>query len=84
MVQELTIAFDGAGARCVYDDELAETLDLLGDVKIERASFVEPYANGTEWAADMEPVGGPILGPFRLRSQALAAERLWLARELGL
>ncbi len=27
---------------------------------------------------DLSPVGGPVLGPFRLRSQALAAEQAWL------
>jgi hypothetical protein len=30
----------------------------------------------------MSPVGGPVLGPFRLRRDALAAEVAWLERKL--
>jgi hypothetical protein len=59
----------------VYD----EALDLrrLGPVSIRRASTVEPDASG-QWWADLGPVNGPRLGPFPLRSDALAAERTWL------
>ena len=28
-----------------------------------------------EWIADLHPAGGPVLGPFPLRSDALAAEQ---------
>jgi hypothetical protein len=45
---------------------------------ILRASYVEPNATG-RWAADLDPVGGPVLGPFDHRSEALAAEQAWLA-----
>jgi len=38
----------------------------------------------TGWTADMAPVGGPLLGPFKLRADALAAEREWLSRTWGL
>ncbi len=64
----------GGTVRCVY----GEALDLaaLGVVTIRRASHVEPDAGG--WWADLAPVGGPRLGPFALRSQALGAERVWL------
>lgn len=56
-----------------------ETIDLsvLGSLAIRRASRVEPDARGLWWA-DLAPVGGPALGPFRRRSEALAAERAWL------
>ncbi len=59
----------------VYD----ETFDLavLGRVAIRRASHVEPDPAG-RWFADLAPVGGPVLGPFPRRSDALAAERNWL------
>ena len=30
------------------------------------------------WHADLRPVGGPVLGPFDRRSEALAAEVAWL------
>ena len=56
-----------------------EALDLstLGQLNIRRASQVEPDANG-RWHADLSPVGGPRLGPFAKRSEALAAEVSWL------
>jgi len=65
----------GGVVRCIYD----ETLDLtaLGSPAIARASHVEPDQHG-RWWADLSPVKGPILGPFTLRSDALAAERAWL------
>ena len=52
-------------------------LALLGRLKIARGSHVEPTADG-RWSADLAPVGGPVLGPFSHRSEALAAERQWL------
>jgi hypothetical protein len=73
---ELIVRADGS-LRCLYD----ETVDLsaLGHVTIRRASHVEPTDNG-QWQADLSPVGGPVLGPFTLRSNALAAEVEWLRR----
>lgn len=64
----------------VYDDALT-WLHELGQVVIARASHVEPNADG-QWIADLGPVGGPVLGPFRLRAEALAAERAWLEAHL--
>jgi hypothetical protein len=71
---QLIIEPDGS-IRCIYD----ETIDLsaFGVLAITRASHVEPDDNG-QWWADLEPVSGPVLGPFNLRSEALTAERLWL------
>lgn len=57
--------------RFIYDDGLAELLDA-GEVVIERASHVEPAVSGG-WEAEMIH-SGEVLGPFDLRSQALAAE----------
>lgn len=56
-----------------------ETIDLdgIGAAKVSRASHVEPTPDG-QWTADLGPVGGPVLGPFDLRSQALTAEVAWL------
>ncbi len=75
---ELVVGCDG-GVRCIYD----EALDLreIGKLQITRASHVEPDAEGYWWA-DMGPSGGPMLGPFRSRTEALGAERGWLAARL--
>lgn len=59
----------------IWDDELAP-LFALGAGVIGRASHVEPV--GTMWLADLAPVGGPRLGPFRWRSDAIEAELAWL------
>ena len=71
---ELVVGVDGV-ARCIYD----EALDLreIGKLQINRASHVEPDRDGFWWA-DMGPVDGPVLGPFRSRTEALGAERGWL------
>ena len=60
---------------CVY----GEAIDLaaLGELVIRRASHVEPDDQG-RWWADLGPVDGPRLGPYRLRSEALQAEATWL------
>lgn len=60
----------------VYHDGLA-ALQQLGETLIARASHVEP-APQLGWTADLTPSGGPILGPYPLRSQALDAEVTWL------
>ena len=59
----------------IYD----ERLDLagLGRVVISRASMVEPDGQG-RWWADLALSGGPVLGPFARRSEALDAERRWI------
>ena len=61
--------------RCLY----GEAIDLasLGTLSVRRASQVEPDAEG-HWWAGLAPVGGPRLGPFARRSEALDAERAWL------
>ncbi|WP_417385378.1 hypothetical protein [Gimesia sp.] len=71
---QILIQTNGA-VRCLYD----ETLDLhdIGQLQIERGSHVEPDLQGN-WTADLSPVGGPLLGPYRNRSDALHAEREWL------
>lgn len=71
---QLVVHPDGDVA-CVYDEAI--DLAALGLLSIERGSHVEPDQQG-RWLADLQPVGGPVLGPFPLRSQALAAERQWL------
>ena len=76
---EIVISPSGA-VRAIY----GETIDLaaLGSLSIRRASHVEPDDAG-QWFADLAPVSGPRLGPFALRSQALAAELDWLESHLA-
>lgn len=74
---ELIISSSGH-VRCVYSEEL--DLTTFGPAKIQRASHVEPTADG-HWTADLSPVYGPILGPFLLRSEALEAEIDWLKKQ---
>lgn len=72
---DITIMPNGE-ARFIWSDDLAPVAEL-GNASIERASHVEPTADG-QWESDMAPVGGPVLGPFRLRSEALEAEVAYL------
>ena len=65
----------GGASVCIYGEAI--DLALLGTLTIRRASQVEPDEQG-RWWADLSPVGGPRLGPFRLRTQALDAEQAWL------
>ena len=71
---ELVILSTGA-AKCIYDETMP--LSTIGKVEVTRASHVEPNLAG-KWTADLSPVGGPTLGPFVKRTEALAAEVNWL------
>jgi len=76
MTNEMDLVVDACGEiRCIYD----EALDLreIGKLRITRASHVEPDREGLWWA-DMGPSGGPVLGPYGSRTEALGAERGWL------
>jgi hypothetical protein len=77
----MTLFVDRQGTvRCLY----AEALDLasLGQLSIRRASLVEADKLG-QWWADLSPLNGPKLGPFAVRSAALAAESSWLEEHLA-
>ncbi len=72
----MQLVVDAAGTiRCLYGEKI--DLSSLGGMTIVRGSQVEPDEDG-QWSADLSPVSGPVLGPFRLRSQALTAEARWL------
>ena len=74
----MTVLIDPRGtARSLYSEML--DLTALGACSIQRASVVEPDGLG-QWWADLALSGGPVLGPFRRRSEALAAEVGWLER----
>ena len=76
--QELFFSPDGT-ARGLY----GELIDAgrIGDCEVARASHVESHPAGG-WTADLNPSGGPVLGPFPLRSTALTAEADWLTGNL--
>jgi hypothetical protein len=61
--------------RGLYSEEI--NYHVLGEVTVSRASYVEPDRDGIWWA-DLALMGGPRLGPFARRSEALAAEARWL------
>ena len=68
---QMVIERDGT-VRCLYSEE--HELHLLGGQSIARGSHVEPSSEG-RWTAGLSPVNGPVPGPYRHRSDALAAER---------
>jgi hypothetical protein len=73
---KMELLIDPAGhVRCLYGEEI--DLATFGPLQISRGSHVEPTPEGC-WTADLAPVGGPQLGPFTSRSEALEAERQWL------
>ena len=45
----------------------------LDDLSLDREGY---------WWAGMGPVDGPVLGPFRSRTEALGAERGWLVGQI--
>jgi len=71
---DIIIGTDGT-VRFIYTDDLVGLLGE-GEARTRRASRVEPGPAG--WTADLAPVGGPVLGPFALRQEALDAEVQWL------
>lgn len=72
----MQMVIDSKGqVRCLYEEII--DLHALGAPTIVRGSHVEPDATG-QWWADLGPVAGPRLGPFRQRSVALDAEHTWL------
>ena len=66
---------------CIYDEGI--DLSAIGVLCIRRASRVEPDSLGLWWA-DLCPAGGPRLGPFGRRGDALVSEIAWLNQNLHL
>lgn len=77
MTNEITIAPDGR-LSFIWDDSLAG-LVAEGQANIRRVSDVEPD-EADRWFADLGRVGGPRLGPFALRGEAIKAEVDWILR----
>jgi hypothetical protein len=59
--------------------------NCFGPCEVRRASHVEAVKQEEEyfWTVDLSPVGGPILGPFVTRTEALEEETEWLEQRLG-
>jgi len=72
----MDLVVDPRGSVKAVYSELID-LNTLGRPAITRASRVEPDDRGG-WLADLGPVGGPVLGPYGRRSEALEAELAWL------
>jgi hypothetical protein len=86
-----TIKIVNGHVQFVYDDALVDLLSE-GTATVTRVSHVEPHDSGG-WTANMLPALPPgptppmaewLLGPFKTRAEALAAERAWLTKEKGL
>lgn len=58
--------------RCIYDQ--SRGLREIWKTQITRASHVEPVRDGRWWAG-MRPVDGPVLGPFKNRTEAVGTAR---------
>lgn len=71
----------GGEVRFIASDNLLPLKSALGQGKTRRASHVEPN-DADQWEADLSPVGGPVLGPFTKRSEALAAETEWIKKHV--
>lgn len=78
----MTVGTNGM-VRAVYTDAVPFRAlgKALGALEIRRGSHVEPTGDG-RWTADLGPSGGPVLGPFDRRADALAEELSWLDRHL--
>lgn len=75
----MKIAIDEAGIiTMIYDDEFIDLYDE-GNTHITRVSSVEPTIGG-QWKASMRD--GTVLGPYRLRQEALDAEVKYLEAKL--
>jgi len=75
--EQVQLVVTAAGnVRAIYSERI--DLAQLGKVSIRRGSHVEPTSDG-RWTADLSPCGGPVLGPFAVRSEAIQAEIAWLA-----
>ena len=76
--EKIMMSIDKEGTlTMLYNDKLADLCEE-GNTKIERISNVEPAPGG--WKAYM--LDGVVLGPYRLRQEALDAEVEYLNKKL--
>lgn len=78
---DIVVAPDGE-VRAIYSDAIgvaALAARLGGEADVRRATDVEPAPGMPgKWTADLGRSGGPVLGPFDTRQEALDAEIIWL------
>lgn len=75
---KIRIGTDGV-ISAVNNDRLAPLVgDVAAAVCMRRVSQVEWPAGAKGWVADLSPCGGPRLGPYTRRADAIAAELDWL------
>lgn len=80
MSMSIFVRPDGTIERIASD---SVDLSRAGKRTIARASHVEPTGPADRpWEADLSPVGGPKLGPFAKRGEALKAEVEWLENRM--
>lgn len=75
--KQIKLVVSNGQIKTIYDDELTVLFDGA-DVKIERASHVEPHELYGGWYADMRPVAGPVMVGFTTRKEALSAEAQYI------
>lgn len=81
MDNPLTLIVDQKGSIMYRDSDMLIPLrKKLGPARITRAASVEP--RDEEWWVNLSASGGPLLGPFEARCDAIAAEQEWLDRYL--
>ena len=78
MEKQFSISLDGT-VSFIYSDEDRDLFEE-GAVSISRVSSVEPIGEKGEWLATM--IDGAILGPFKLRQDALEAEVKYIKENL--
>lgn len=66
--------------KTIHTDKLLPLFNKLGNASIKRASYVEPIDGTTNWSVDLSLVGGPIMGPFTTRDEAISIEIDWLLK----
>jgi hypothetical protein len=82
MRKAMKLSLQGGKVLAIYSDDLADLKAKAKTATIRRVSYVEPTPDG-QWAADMSPVApGVVLGPYRLRQEALDAEIRFLDSKL--
>jgi hypothetical protein len=75
----IKLSLSHGAVTAIYSDDLADLAGKASRVEIRRASAVEPAPDGG-WAATMND--GTVLGPYKLRAEALAEEVKYLEAKL--